>query len=157
MIMKNQIFTKKVFGTIFASLFLLPIISLAQNGTTTTSTTTSPVATTTTQVACIHAALEKRENALINGHDSFNTAIKSALTKRLADLKDAWIQTDKKARQGKRQVTHKAFRLDTQTAHNNMRTLRISAWRAFDTDMKSCGVRGHGETPQLISTPTSSL
>ncbi len=149
---------KKIFIT---ALLLAPLALFAQTGTSTSTTTPVVVATTTpattTQIVCIQNALEKRENTLILGHDTFNTAIKTALGKRLAGLKDAWAQTDKKVRQAKRVATLKTFKTDTQAAHTAMKTTRQSAWKMFDTDMRACGVKGHGETPHTVSAPTFSL
>jgi hypothetical protein len=65
--------------------------------------------------------------------------------------------TDKKARQEKRNATHKAFKTESQAAHTAMKTARQSAWKTFDADMKACGVRGHGEQPNMVSMPAISL
>ncbi len=149
---------KKIF---LATLLLAPIAAFAQTGTTTATTT--PVVTgtttpaTTTQVACIGNALDKRENALITGHDAFNTAIKTALQNRLANLKDAWAQTDKKVKQTKKVTAWKTFKTETQSAHTAMKTVRQGAWKTFDADMKACGVKGHGEGPQSVALPSLSL
>jgi len=139
--------------TLIALAFCAPSILFAQTTGTTTPSTTG----TSTQVICIQTALEKRENALIAGHDVFNTAVKTALTNRLTSLKEAWAQTDKTARQTKRLASYKAFRTETQTAHNGMRTIRVGAWKTFETDMKACGVRGHGEVPNTVVSPTYTL
>jgi len=146
---------------LLATLLLAPIAAFAQTGTSTATTT--PIVTgtttpaTTTQVTCIQNALEKRENALITGHDAFNTAIKTALQNRLANLKDAWGQTDKKVKQTKKTAAWKTFKTETQSAHTTMKTTRQTAWRAFDADMRACGVRGHGEAPHTVSFPSFSL
>jgi hypothetical protein len=146
---------------LIATLLLAPVMSFAQTASTTaTSTSTGVNATstaTTTQITCVNTALDKRENALIVGHDAFAASIKTALQNRLTGLKAAWAETTKKAKQEKRNVTYKAFRTESQAAHTAMKTARLNAWRAFDTDMKACGVRGHGETPNTVSLPTVSL
>jgi hypothetical protein len=140
----------------FAFLFA-PVLAFAQTtGTTTTATTTTPVATTT-QAMCVSAALEKRENALIAGHDAFAAAVKTALQNRLTGLKDAWSQTDKKVKQEKRQAAYKAFRTESQAAHTAMKTARNNSWKTFETDMRACGVRGHGEMPQMMNYSGTSL
>ena len=141
---------KKIF---IATLLLVPGLAFAQSGEATATTT----AATTTAPTCVNLALEKREASLITGHDAFNTAIKAALTNRLNGLKDAWAQTDKKVRQTKRLAAYKAFKTETQTANAGMKTARLNAWKSFETDMKACGIKGHGETPQIISAPTTSL
>ncbi len=130
-----------------------PALTFAQTGTTVASTTSA----TTTLPSCVSLALEKRENALISGHDTFNTAIKNALTNRLTNLKAAWAQVDKKVRLEKRQLSYKTFRTESQAAHNNMKLVRTNAWKGFDTDMKACGLKGHGEASQSISSSVTNL
>lgn len=133
-----------------------PVLAFAQtgavNGTTTVVTTAS-----STQVECVNVSLDKRENALIAGHDAFGGAIKIALQKRLANLKDAWSQTDKKVKQAKRLEAWKTYKTDAQAANSALRTARNTAWKTFDTDMKACGVRGHGESPSFVSSPNTAL
>lgn len=152
---------------LLATLLLAPIAAFAQTGNViggeTSTATTTPVVTgtttpaTTTQVMCIGNALEKRENALITGHDAFNTAIKNALQKRLTNLKDAWAQTDRKMKQDKKNAAWRTFKTEAQSAHTAMKTVRQSAWRTFDAEMRACGVRGHGEQPHMVSMPAISL
>jgi hypothetical protein len=138
------------------ALLTAPAFAFAQSSGTATTTQATTTATST-QVICIQNALEKRENALIAGHDAFASAIKTALTNRLTGLKDAWAQTDRSVRQTKRQAAYKAFRTESQSANSTMRSVRVGAWKTFDTEMRACGVRGHGETPQNISYPNSSF
>ncbi len=131
-----------------------PVLAFAQ---TSTGTTTGVTTATSTQVDCVNASLDKRENALIVGHDAFGASIKVALQKRLASLKDAWSQTDKKVRQTKRLEAWKAYKVDAQTANTSLRITRNSAWKTFDVDMKACGVKGHGESPSFVSSPNTAL
>lgn len=151
---------KNITKIILASLLLAPIATFAQTGGTATTTGTGVNATssaTSTQVICIGNALDKRENALITGHDVYAASIKTALQNRLIGLKAAWASPDRKSRQEKKNATYKAFRNEAQAAHTAMKTVRLNAWKTFDTDMKACGVRGHGETPYSISIPAFSL
>ena len=140
---------------IIGILALAPVLAFAQ----TSGTTTIPVVTnaSSTQVDCIKASLDKRENALIAGHDVFAASIKSALQKRLENLKAAWSETDRKVRIAKRLEVWKTYRTDAQVAHTALRSVRNSAWKAFDSDMKACGVKGHGESPAYISSPNTAL
>jgi hypothetical protein len=121
------------------------------------ASSTAPLNLSTTTILCVQTALEKRENALIAGHDAFNVSIKAALVKRLAGLKDAWAQQTLALRQDKRQATWKIFKADGQNAHNAMRLVKTNTWKTFDTDMQTCGVKGHGEYPQNISSQNSSI
>ena len=143
---------------LIALALLTPVFAFANSNETATNTKikeNSNLGTTT--LTCVQVALEKRENALINGHDSFNTAIKSALTKRLSGLKDAWSQADRLSRVTKRQAAYKTFKIESQAAHNALRTVRNIAWKNFEAEAKACGINGSGESPSLISIPNSSL
>ena len=80
-----------------------------------------------------------------------------ALQKRLTGLKDAWSQTEKTAKQAKRMETWKVYRTDAQATNTVLRTVRNSAWKGFDTDMKACGIKGHGESPVQVSSPNTAL
>lgn len=134
---------------LISSLLFAPLFVFAQiSGTVTTQKDTS-LATTT--VSCVQTALEKRENALISGHDSYNTAVKTALTKRLENLKTAWALPERKDRAEKRQSAYKTFKSDMQTANLAMKTARNTAWRTYETDAKACGVKGGtGESPAIV-------
>lgn len=114
-------------------------------------------ATSTINVACVQAAVEKRENALIAGHDTFNTSIKAALEARKVALKDAWSAADKATRQSKKNTAYKNFKTSTQSAHTSLRGVRNTAWSAFTTEMKACGVKDHGERSQSVAVPATSL
>lgn len=147
---------KKTFATL---ILLTPLLAFAQSGT---STSTKPVlkdqTIASTTVACVQTALEKRENALIAAHDSQNTAVKTALTKRMTTLKDAWAQPDRASRVAKRQEAYKVFRTEVQTANTAMKTARNTAWKTYETEAKACGIKGGtGEAPSFISLPNSSL
>lgn len=147
----------KILAITIAAMFLVPSTMLAQ--ATSTASTTPVVITptaTSTQVICMQNALEKRENALIASHDTYSTAVKTALQNRLSGLKSSW-ELDRKARIAKREATYKAFRLEMQTANNNLRTTKNTTWKTFQTDAKNCGVKSTGESASMISTMNVSL
>lgn len=108
-------------------------------------------------VVCTDAAIDKRENALISGHDAFNTSIKSALEARKVALKASWAKTDRKMRQDTRQAAWSAFRTSAQAAHTTMRNARTVSWTTFRTEMKACNVGFKGENAQVVASPASSL
>ena len=143
---------KKIITSLLLS---TPVLAFAQTGAV--GTTTQVTTSTSTQIECVKMSLDKRENALIAGHDAFAASIKTALQKRLEGLKMAWSETDKKVRQAKRLETWKAFKTDSQAGNTALRGVRNGAWKMFDTDMKACGIKGHGEAPMSISAPNTSL
>lgn len=144
---------KKLLTLTLASIILVPLSSFAQ-ATTTSATTTSA---TSTVANCMGNALDKRENALIGAHDVYNTAVKTALTNRLTALKASWNELEKKARIAKREAAYKAFRTEIQTANSTVRLAKNNAWKTFQTDAKSCGIKGTGESPSYISGGNISL
>ena len=141
--------------TLITLALLTPMFAFAQ--TSGTSSTTAPrmmpkdQTLSTTTVACVQASLDKRENALIAGHDAYNTSVKAALAKRLEGLKTAWAQPTRLARTEGRQSTYKTFKSEMQTANTAMKTVRNGAWKTFETEAKACGVKGGtGETPSIV-------
>jgi len=150
---KTKLISLTLAGAIFA-----PLATFAQ--ATSTATTTTVVATSTpatsTQIVCMQKALDKRENSLITAHDAFASSVKTALQNRLAGLKASW-ELDRKARITKREVTYKAFRTEMQTAHTTIRNTKNTAWKTFQSDAKTCGVKATGESASMISTANISL
>lgn len=120
-----------------------PIFALAQVATTT------GVTQPTRNVACVQAAIEKRETAIIAGHNTFNTSIVSALTLRKDGLKSAYALSEKGATKTAKKAVWGKFKTDARTAHDSMRTVRKSSWSTFNTEMRACGV-AHDETPHAV-------
>jgi hypothetical protein len=113
-------------------------------------------ATSTLNVACINPAVDKRENALIAGHDTMNTGVKAALTARGTSLKAAYALDTQAKRKQARNASWEQFRTSVQAAHTAMRAVRSSAWNTFNADMKACGV-SQSEKPMTIPLPAASL
>jgi hypothetical protein len=107
--------------------------------------TTTPVII---NITCVNTALDKREDALIAGHDALNVSVKTALQTRLTNLKAAWAKTTPAERQIARKVAYDTFNVSVKTAHQTMKTVRINTWNTFNVDMAACGVVGHGERAQ---------
>lgn len=137
---------------LISGLLALPLIGVAQ---TTTPATTTPAVLT--DIACISAALDKRESALITAEDTYNDAVKLALQNRLSNLKSSWNQPDRTSRIEKRLQAYKTFRTDLQNANSNLRTSKTSIWKTYQTEAKSCGIKGTGESPTTIQNWNISL
>lgn len=134
-----------------ASLIAVPLLASAQ--AIATSTTSSMPAR---NVVCIQSAIEKRETALIAGHNTFNTSIVNALTARKDGLKSAYALTDKGATKTAKRAVWSKFKVDGKAAHDSMRSVRKASWSAFNTDMRACGVT-HDETPHAVLNPAVTL
>lgn len=104
---------------------------------------------------CAGAAVEKRENALIAGLDTFNASMKTALTARATSLKDAWSKTTPNERNMARKTGRQAFETASKSARTALKSVRKSAWDAFKTDIKACGGTGSEEkAPNSMSEAT---
>jgi hypothetical protein len=140
---------KKTLLTI--ALLASPLFASAQ---TTTATSTTAV-TSQTKIVCAQTAVEKRDAAIIAGHNNFNTAIVSALTARKDSVKAAFALTDKTAIKEARKNSNATFSASVKNSHSAMRTLRINSWNTFKSDMKICGVENR-ESHHTVSSPTYS-
>lgn len=89
--------------------------------------------------ACMQAALEKRDNAIIASLDSFHTLGTNALKNRLAALKAAWALTERKPRRDAINKAWKDFRLSSRDARAQVRIGKREAWKKFRADQKACG------------------
>lgn len=103
----------------------------------TTSAMTSAKTQKTLDVACMAAAIDKRDTAISGAFD----ALKTAVTTRKDVLKSAWGQTDKKMRRDGIKAAWKAYASSVSSA----RSARKSAWTAFNTDRKACGTGAAAE------------
>jgi hypothetical protein len=133
------------------SLIAMPLLASAQVIATSTASTVPA-----RNVACIQAAVEKRETGLISGHNTFNTSIVNALTLRKDGLKSAYALTEKGATKTAKKAVWSKFKTDSKLAHDSMRSVRKASWNTFNTDMRACGVT-HDETPHAVLNPSITL
>ena len=133
------------------TLAVLPVLASAQVATSTSGNLPS-----TAKVTCVQNAIEKRDSAIIAGHNTFNTSITGALTSRKDALKSAWALTDRSAMKTAKKTAWANFSTSQKSAHDSMRSVRKSSWNTFSSEMRACGV-GHDEAPRATINPTSSL
>lgn len=96
-------------------------------------------------LVCMQTAVEKRDNAIIAGLDTYYTNVKAALVARRDALKAAWGMTDRKARQ---EAIRKAWNDFKGTWKKERRALDIArkkAWKEFNKDKRACNGQGEGE------------
>ena len=93
----------------------------------------------TVNVACMQAAIEKRDSAIISAHNAANTSITTALSARKDALKAAWGQTDRKTRRSALHDAWKAWMTTSKQARTTFKTARDGAWTTFASDRKTCG------------------
>ena len=133
------------------TLAVLPVLASAQTATSTAGTVPSP-----TKVTCVQNAIEKRDSAIIAGHNTFNTSIVGALTARKDSLKSAYAQTNRESMKAAKKTAWNNFSSAQKSAHDTMRSTRKGSWNTFSTDMRACGVQNE-EAPRAALNPTSSL
>jgi hypothetical protein len=143
--MKKTIFIGLMAGVIWAAGSL--IVANAQN--------TASSQATTWNSACIISAVEKRETAIINAHDSLSTAIKTSLEKRKTALVAAWGKTASKERRQARLAAWNAFRSGQKTARQAHLSAVKSAWKQFKTDARACKIDVTGVEPEGLDVSVS--
>ena len=99
--------------------------------------------TTPVDGACMAAAVDVRDTAVIAGLDTYYTAVKASLVARKGALKAAWVLTDTAARKTAVKAAWDAFRGTWKASAKTLNTARKAAWDVFKTSSKVCG--GHGE------------
>lgn len=89
---------------------------------------------------CIVNAVEKRDNAILAGMDSYNATLRNLVVVRERDLKNAWLQfSDRKARRAEIARIWTKYRNDIRYMQRQSNTLRTNVWKQFMIDRKPCG------------------
>lgn len=99
-------------------------------------------AAATVDGACVSAAVDKRDTALISALGTFHTSVSAALTVRKDALKAAWVLTDVSAREAAVKAAWKAFGTSAREAKHAFRTAKKTAWKTFKTEARACGAAG---------------
>lgn len=97
-----------------------------------------------TQLACVGAAVEKRESALHAGFTALQTSITTAYATRHTSLVAAWAMTDADAREAAVKASWKAFKDSVKAARKTGKDVRLASWKTFKTEVKACGLNGKG-------------
>lgn len=91
-------------------------------------------------LACMKAAVEKRENAIIAAKTKAFTSMDTAFKARRDALKTAWDKTDVKERREAINAAWKTFREAHKAARTQLRNDDKAAWKTFKTDRKACKI-----------------
>ena len=140
---------KSFLSVILCFAIVLPVFAQtsAPTGSTAPKTTVAMTAKKTINVACISAAIDARDNAIISAVSAHASAQTSAVSARKTALKAAWAMTDQKARMSALRDAWKAFSAASQAARKAFRTAQNAAWKQFNTNRKSCGTEGVSDDP----------
>jgi|GEM_PF-2117439 hypothetical protein len=90
--------------------------------------------------ACILAALDKRDTAIIAAHNAFSAAIAKVLETRKNDLKTAWGNADRKARIKAIRAAWKNYQKERLKIKNKLHADTKAAWKEFNTEKKKCKI-----------------
>lgn len=117
--------------------------------TATTTRTVKPhfVKNKTVDLACVAAAVAKREAAIGTAFSTFSTAAQAALSARATALSAAWAMTDKTARRSAIKAAWRAYTTAIKASRKDLNTARHNAWAGFRTDTKACGPAATADEP----------
>ena len=134
--------TKFARTLVVLSLFAAALPALAQTTSPSPAHSPTPAPSRTPapklDLACMKAAIGKRDGAIISAFDTFYNAAKSALNARNSALQAAWGMTDKKARQDAQKKAWSDYRSAVKDARKTFRDAQKTAWKQFNTDAKAC-------------------
>lgn len=142
-------FTKRIVAlAVVSSLLLAALPALAhegregKNGDNGSSTQMASPA----DLACMTAALDKRETAVQAGFDAYYTAAKAALGARKTALDAAWSLADNHARKDALKAAWKGYKTALRDARKTFNNGRKSAWKIFAGESMLCHpARGEGD------------
>lgn len=92
----------------------------------------------TVDVACMQAAIEKRDTAIVTSLTSFTSALTASLQTRKDALKAAWALTDATQRNNAIKAAWAAFNGTWKKGREALNTGKKTAWKTFRTDAKTC-------------------
>lgn len=101
--------------------------------------------------ACMQAAVDKRETAIIAGVDAYSATVRLALSARKDALKVAWGIADAKERRMVLKKVWKDFKVTSEKARKDFKLAKRAAWDQFNRDRKACGSSGASDDPTNVS------
>ena len=88
--------------------------------------------------ACMQAAVDKRDTAIIAAFDKYAASVKSALETRRSALKDAWGKPTPKERRAAIKAAWAAYRKSVRGARQQLNKDKRAVWKQFRLDAKAC-------------------
>ena len=105
---------------------------------------------------CIVNALEKRDNAILTGMDSYASTIRNLVVVRGRELKNAWLQfSNRTARKAEIARVWTKYRTDIKYMARQSNSLRINAWKQYTIDRKACGIYATSDDYTSVGTDSS--
>lgn len=90
---------------------------------------------------CVANAVEKRDNAILAGMESYYGTLRNLVVTRKTELKNAWLQfSDRKARRVEIARIWTKYRTDTRYMQRQSTALKNNVWKQYMVDRKTCGI-----------------
>jgi 3-oxoacyl-(acyl-carrier-protein) synthase len=96
-------------------------------------------------IACVQAAVAKRETSLSGAFSAFTSSVSTAYATRASALNSAWSLTDASARRMAVKGAWDAFKKSSKSARDTYRGAKKDAWKLFKTESKNCGATTTGD------------
>lgn len=90
--------------------------------------------------ACMQAAIEERDTAIVTAVDAWHATVKIALTRRKDALKAAWNIEERHARRQAIRQAWSDYRKSSHEARRELRRDKHEAWETFRRERKDCRV-----------------
>jgi len=104
-----------------------------------TSTSTPKSAKPILNVACMQAALDKRDGSVSASLATYASSVNAAIAARTSSLKAAWALAVAKDRRTAIRSAWSAYRVSAAAARSDFKKAKSSAWTTFYADRKACG------------------
>lgn len=137
---------KKIISLLLTALFSLTVLGVsafADEGSSENESKKEKAENATIDFACVGAAVDVRETAIIAGFTTYNTSALSALNTRKTALAAAWkLTTNEEVRKAVK-AAMSAYKKSLKEARKVFKDARKSAWDSYKTSAKACN--GEGE------------
>jgi len=106
---------------------------------------TKPLTTATTKVkpvldiACVKAAVAKRDSTVLTAWTTKTTKLQAAFAKRSTELQAAWDKTVVNQRNASLKLAWKTFTATEKVANKEFIVAKNTAWKTYKEEMKNCG------------------
>lgn len=90
-------------------------------------------------IACVAAAVQKREDAIQSAWKNMSDSVTALLTKREEALLDAWEITDVQQRRAEIKQAHLDAKKAKKIAGQEHKKVKKEAWETFKKEVKACG------------------
>ncbi len=95
-------------------------------------------ASSTVPIACVSAAVDARERAIVSAETTFTSALNTAYSTRASALHSAYAESRTEAIRSAVNTAWKAFTTATRDAQKKWKEGQNAAWKQFNTALRTC-------------------